>query len=204
MRTVANRPLLDYHLERIERVGCPVFVATTTKARDDVIEQHCDNRGLSIYRGSESDVLKRYRNTAKKYRLDSIVRVTSDCPLLDPALIREGIEIFEQHSPDFLANNHPERTFPHGMDFSIFTEGVLEQAHQKARDPRDREHVSTFIRAQSTYQKRSMEASEDLSHIRLTVDYPGDLEAIRILIKHHQAHQKSYQDIVEIYRREFF
>lgn len=189
----AGRPLLDYHVERLRQSGLPIILATTTEPADDVLADYAETRHLPYHRGSEADVLARYYETARKYDLDAIVRVTSDCPLVDGALIGQAVQRFlEEDNPLVYRSNSIVRTFPRGLDFEIFSLELLAEAHAHATLPYEREHVTPYLKANPATAGRVTYRDEvwpggDFSRFRITLDTAEDYEVLRALIERHGA-----------------
>lgn len=181
---IAGRPMLSYQVERLRRCRRidRIVVATTTAPIDDAIVLFCDTEGLACTRGSEQDVLSRYAEAADAHDADVVVRVTSDCPLLDPSLVDAAIEAFETEHVDYVSNMMPP-TWPYGMAVEVFSRSALQQAHAEARDPAEREHVTPFIYWRpERYRLKPLVRQPDLSVHRWTVDTPEDFELVsRIL-----------------------
>ena len=118
LKTINGKTLLQYHLDRLRETGYPVFVATSELPQDDAIEQLCQVLGVKCYRGSETHVLSRFLKVIRAEKLDVVVRVTSDCPLVDPAIVKAGIEQFlKLDNERVYLSNAIERTFAQGFDF---------------------------------------------------------------------------------------
>lgn len=183
---VGETALLEYELRRVKlarRIDA-IVVATTTAQADDAVAALCERLGIECFRGSEDDVLDRYGRCAEAHPdYPAIVRVTGDCPLIDPRVIDEVIDLFETEKLDY-ASNVLEETFPDGMDVEVFTREALFKAAQKARLLSEREHVTPYIRRQTGFKKGNVVAPNDFSHIRLTVDEPADFEVVSFLIEH--------------------
>jgi spore coat polysaccharide biosynthesis protein SpsF (cytidylyltransferase family) len=179
-------PLLEYEIRRVKQAGRidSIVVATTIQKEDDAVEALCKRLGVDCCRGPGDDVLERFRQCAAGYPdYSAIVRITGDCPLIDPSVIDEVIDLFESEELDY-ASNVLEETFPDGMDVEVFTREALFKAAEKATLVSEREHVTPYIRAQSHFKKGNVVAPHDFSHIRLTVDEPADFEVISFLIEH--------------------
>ena len=182
LKTVLGRTLLDWHVSRVARAQLvdQVVVATTTNPADDVICDHARALGAAIFRGPEDDVLARYAGAAQQFDADVVVRVTSDCPLIDPAVIDETIRVFLAAQPpaDYGCNRLPQ-TYPRGMDTEVIASDTLREADRLARDPQDREHVTLFTWRQPD-RDRIVNAAyhSDQSRHRGTVDTPEDLDLI--------------------------
>jgi spore coat polysaccharide biosynthesis protein SpsF len=185
---VLDKTLLEHHLERLNRskLKTCVVVATTTNEVDDKIVDVCTAAGASVFRGSEDDVLSRYYSAACEYEADIIVRVTSDCPLIDPEISDLTIASFLDALPDidYVSNCRLKQTYPRGMDTEVFGFTALETAHNEATKPLDREHVTPFIwRQPHRFRLGNTENGIDLSGHRWTVDTPEDLDLITRLLK---------------------
>jgi spore coat polysaccharide biosynthesis protein SpsF len=178
-----GRPLLATMLERIARARSldAVWVATTTAPRDDAIVQLAADVGTPVFRGSEEDVLARYAGAAADAGADVVVRLTSDCPLLDPAVIDRVVAELEDHD---LATNAPPcgRTYPDGMDVEAMTRAALDRADREATDQPDREHVTSFLH-RGDFDVHVVNLDRDLGDVRLTVDTAEDLLVVRELLK---------------------
>lgn len=194
---IVNQPLLKYHTDRLLESGLPVFLATTNKNTDDVIETFAKKEDIKIYRGDEKNVLARYYHTALQYELEIIVRVTSDCPLIDGSYIGKAVNQFQRnHTDNIYASNVVNRTFPRGFDFEIFSFKSLQEAFLHATTAFETEHVTPYIREHN--QQQNILFKEDYSHFRITVDTAADFELIRILIQDYQAHTLNHEDIISL------
>jgi glutamate-1-semialdehyde 2,1-aminomutase len=183
---VLGRPMLARQLERVARARRPhkVIVATTVDPSDQPIADFCAREDVTCTRGSLNDVLDRYYQTAKAHALDVVVRVTADCPVLDPAVIDDVIDHFLDHHLDYGANTAPPEgsTYPDGMDVEVFSFAALERAWKEAAKPSEREHVTFhFWKNADRFRIGRRDLPRDLSALRLTVDYPADLEVVRAL-----------------------
>lgn len=186
LKPILGRPMLSYQVERLRRCKAAdrLVIATTDKPADDAVAAFCATEALALVRGSESDVLARYHAALEAFPAQTVVRVTADCPLIDPALVDQVIGAFaaEPGRYDFVSNML-EKTYPYGMAVEVVSAQALREAHREARDPAEREHVMPFIyRRPERYKLRSLTMSPDLSHHRWTVDTPEDFELVsRIL-----------------------
>jgi spore coat polysaccharide biosynthesis protein SpsF len=187
MKQVLGKSLLQYQIERLQRVKLAdeIAIATTTNQTDESIVELCNRLAVAYFRGSEEDVLGRYYQAATAHKADTVVRVTSDCPLIDPKVIDKVIECYlkNQSNYDYVSNSL-ERTYPRGMDTEVFSFSALQQAFLEATAQLDREHVTPFIYRQTTrYRLGQVVYSEDCSHHRWTVDTPEDFELIEKIIE---------------------
>jgi spore coat polysaccharide biosynthesis protein SpsF len=158
-----------------------VVVATTNEELDDPIEAEAKRYGAGVFRGSADDVLDRYLGAATQSRADVVVRVTADCPLLDPGELDDLIGMFLRPpgNCDYVTNTL-DRSFPRGLDVEVFSASALERASKEARGPDEREHVTLFFRRHpDTFRLRGKTAIKDFSHLRWTLDTPEDLIFLR-------------------------
>lgn len=197
---LSGKTLLEYHIERLRWSGFPIYLATTINQSDDEIVALTNKLSIPNHRGSEDDVLSRYYECAQKYNLDVIVRVTSDCPLIDGNLIKEGIEKFLAAGNNAYVSNCLVRTYPRGFDFEVFSFEALEQAFKNADEKPEREHVTPFIRNPDkntnlviVNQLRTVNAGQ----YRITVDEEDDFKLIEILIEKSHLADKHSDEIIE-------
>jgi spore coat polysaccharide biosynthesis protein SpsF len=186
LRQILGRPMLSFQIERLRRAHGfdRLVVATTTNRSDDVIAAFCRAEGLDCFRGSEHDVLARYYEAALESAASVIVRVTSDCPLLDPDVVETVISRFRGFDGCDYASNMLEPTFPYGMAVEVMSFAALSQAHSHARDPVEREHVTPYIyRRPSQFRIASVEMSPNRSEHRWTVDTPEDFELVSLILE---------------------
>lgn len=186
----AGRTLLDHHLDRLLAAGLDVYVATTTNHDDDPIVDLAHDRGLSVHRGSEDDVLSRFTGTIEEFSLETVVRVTSDCPLIDGSLVARGVEEFEAAGDPWLyLSNGLERTWPRGMDFEVFSATALLDAEAAATEPAQREHVTPYLYTNGSGRMtlRNLARPSDASAYRLTLDTAEDLQLLTTLIEEYDA-----------------
>ena len=183
---LAGEPMLTRLIERLRRVrrADGIVVATSTNATDDPIAALCSQLGVPCHRGSEHDVLSRYADAARLHGADVVVRITSDCPLIDPALIDQTIAAFDEGGSDYVSNMLPP-TWPYGMAVEVFSAAALAQAHAEATQAAEREHVTPFLYwHQERYRLRNVASPVDLSHHRWTVDTPEDYALVSRLFDH--------------------
>lgn len=187
LKEVLGKPLLEYHIERLRqvRLANDLIIATTTNDTDQPIIELCERLGVAYYRGSEEDVLSRYHETATKFRADVVVRVTSDCPLIDPGVIDEVISLYINNRDKYdYVSNTLQRTYPQGLDTEVFSRTALERAYKEARDQPEREHVTVHIyRRPEQFRLANFNGAVDYSHHRWTVDTPEDFGLIRLVLQ---------------------
>jgi spore coat polysaccharide biosynthesis protein SpsF len=201
---VNGRSLLEYHLDRLAAAGVPICVATTTNLTDDPIVEECNRLRVPYFRGSENDVLSRFVGAVEQEAYENVIRVTSDCPLVDGSLINAAINEYSKFMPsdDIYYSNCLERTFPRGMDFEIFSRNLLQRAHIDATNPSQREHVTQFlyINLKSELKFIHFKSGQDNSDLRLTVDESADFLLVKTLIENYSAEKLSCGDIINIIR----
>ncbi|MFA6446628.1 MAG: glycosyltransferase family protein [Patescibacteria group bacterium] len=182
-----NMTMLEYEIKRVQLAKKihKIVIATTDMPGDDQIQELCTKIGVDCFRGSEDDVLERYAKCAEKYPgYENIIRLTGDCPLIDPAEIDKTIGYFEANDLDFASNCEANNeTLPDGMDTEIFSRKALEQAARDAKLKSEREHVTLYIRNSPDFRKGYVKANEDFSHFRLTLDEQADHEVIKFVIE---------------------
>ena len=189
----AGRTMLDHHLDRLIAAGLDVCVATSGSPADDPVAALARGRGVPVFRGSEDDVLSRYAGCAREHGLDVVVRVTSDCPLIDGRVVAEGLDRFrqlrQQHGDELYLSNTLERTYPRGLDFEVFPAAALFRADREATAQADREHVTPWLYAGSHRLANLVQQCwpVDRSAYRVTLDTAEDLRLIRLLLEDHGA-----------------
>ena len=189
LKEIDEKSLLEIHLERLNQCNqiSEIIVATTIKEEDNVIYKKATNWGFSASRGSELDVLDRFYQSVKGKNADWIVRVTSDCPLIDPVLVDEVIRFVQERDVDYGSNGLIEH-FPDGQDVEVFKYSALKIAWENAKLLSEREHVTPYIRNNANGKGNNLFTSinypceADYSKIRMTVDEVQDFELIKTLI----------------------
>ncbi|MCT4631828.1 MAG: glycosyltransferase family protein [Firmicutes bacterium] len=179
MMELDDKKVLAHVLERLSQVenADVVIIATTEKESDDVIFEFCKKRAVPCFRGSEDDVLSRYYGAAKEHKLDVVVRITSDCPLIDPKIIDEMLGRYEEGILTTGNSDLSTRTFPRGMDTEIFKFEYLKDAFNNASEKYQREHVTPYI--YENYENIIFSNEVDYSKYRLTLDTKEDFQLIR-------------------------
>lgn len=182
-------PLLKIHLDRLKKSNKvdKIIVATTNCTEDNIIEKLVQEWGFDVFRGSENDVLDRFYQAVKNIKPLWVVRVTSDCPLIDPVLVDKIISLTQSVNKDY-GSNVIDVTFPDGQDVEVFKFSALETAWKSAKKDSEREHVTPYIKNNSNlkgeniFSTISYKNSIDYSKIRITVDEPNDFELINKVI----------------------
>jgi spore coat polysaccharide biosynthesis protein SpsF len=188
MKTLCDRTVLAHVIDRVKHCNRidQIVVATTTLSQDDAIVKEAELCGVNWFRGSESNVLERYYLTAKEYQADTIMRITSDCPLLDIEIIEQLLSYFQEENNmglgiDYISNTL-RRSFPIGLDAEVFTFNALEIAYNYAIKDYEKEHVTPYIyQHPDLFSLHNLSHDDDLSHYRWTLDTPEDYELIKII-----------------------
>ncbi|MFX0195114.1 MAG: cytidylyltransferase domain-containing protein [Candidatus Hodarchaeota archaeon] len=181
MAAIAGRPMLWHIVQRLRHANTldRIVVATSDQKSDDPIVELSKHMGVSYYRGCEFDVLDRYYEAAKSYGAEVVVRITADCPLIDPQVVDKVVSTYLDGGYDYVANTL-RITYPAGLDTEVFSFAALEKAWKGARKDFDREHVTTYIRLSGKFRIKGVENEEaSRFYYRWTVDEPRDLEFIR-------------------------
>lgn len=212
MKEIAGQPMLWHVVTRANLALLPdeTIVATTVEDQDDRIAEYCEDNNFRYIRGSEDDVLDRYYRAASETDADTVVRITSDCPLISPTIIDRTLRIFRKGDIEY-ANTKIE--YPNGLDVEAMSFGTLERAWEEATLPKDREHVTTYIRRSSDFEKATIEnlldtsqynATDEDTVLRWSVDYPSDLEFVRAIYNHLQKNGSwvfDQQAVFELFER---
>jgi len=206
MKKISTKPMLWYILQRLKRSKLinEIIIATTRKKADYIITKLAQGLGLNTYAGSEEDVLDRYYRAAKKYRAEIVVRVTSDCPLIDPEVVDRVLSLYLQAQADY-ATNTLKCTFPTGLDAEVFPFKALEQTWKEARQPHEREHVTPYIREHpNNFSLINLENDKDLSYMRWTVDEEKDLKFVREIYRRLYRNGRIFlmEDVLALLKRE--
>lgn len=181
MLPLCGEPALYRMLERVKqcRNMDEIVVATSTLPCDDQIEEACNKWGVAVSRGSDDDVLERYYAAAKAHPADIYIRMTSDCPLIDPGYFDKEIEFFMENNYRYINNGvgAAQWTFPVGCGCEVFTAELLDEAHENSTEQYEHEHVTPYMyKKQTSIGKYPYK--RNVSHFRLTLDTPKDYEVI--------------------------
>lgn len=178
---IAGKTMLARVVERARRAKRldAVVVAATVDSRDDAIAGECRRIGVPLFRGSQEDVLDRYYRCAVDQAADPVVRITSDCPLLDPEVVDRVVASFLLERPDY-TSNVVERTYPQGLDVEVVRMEALARAWREAKQPYERAHVTPYVyQHPDRFRIAGVEAERDYSRHRWTVDTADDLAFVR-------------------------
>jgi len=206
LKEIGGKTLLEILVERVKRASSidKIVIATTVAAEDKKIADLAGKLGLDSYRGSEKDVLDRYYQAAKKFKADVVVRITGDCPLMDPTIIDRVVGYYKENSDKFdYASNIRPPTFPDGMDVEVFPFTVLEKAWRDAELPSEREHVTAYIANHpEIFRIGNVFYECNAVSIRLTVDNNEDFEVVRTIIENFPDKKDfGLEDIIDLKKR---
>ena len=183
-KPLAGKPVLWHVVNRLtySKLIGKIIIATTTLPEDDQVEHFCKSNNILYYRGSSDNVLSRYYEAAKKFNADIVIRITSDCPVIDPIVLDKMIEEFLAISAvekiDYMSNSL-QRTFPRGLDAEIFTFKALEKTFTEAKNNYELEHVTPYIyQHPELFEIKNFINDKDLSYHRWCVDTPEDLKLV--------------------------
>jgi spore coat polysaccharide biosynthesis protein SpsF len=205
LKDIRGQSMLGRVVNRVRR-ACSVdevLVATTDCPADDVVVQECRLSSVPVFRGNEDDVLDRYLRAAQWTNADIVVRITSDCPLVDPQITDKTIRAFLAERPDY-ASNVMVRTYPRGLDTEVMTVQTLEQAWRKADQPYQHAHVTPYIYEHpEDFKLLSVTGDADYSQHRWTVDTAQDLEFIRAVYARLDGQPEfPWRDVLALLERE--
>ena len=208
MKKICGIPMLGWVAERAKMAKLldKVVIATTISEEDNPIANYCLKQDYAIFRGSVFDVLDRYYQAALNYRADVIVRITADCPLIDPSLIDEVVHKFLKAEVDFAANRLPppfKRTYPIGLDVEVASFIALKRTWLEAQEPHEREHVMPYLYEKSgRFKVITVDYDLDYGHYRWTVDTAKDLEFIRQVTAHLNCRKDfSWLDVLKVIKK---
>lgn len=185
-------------VDNIDAVVC----AVPEGPQDDLVAQEADRCGVAVFRGSESDVLGRYYSAAVAHHADVVVRVTSDCPVIDPQVTADVVNLRAATGVDYATNNLV-RTWPHGLDVECFAFSALERAWNEAREPQEREHVNPYMRSAKVFTQANLPGpGSGLQHERWTLDFPEDYAFFQALFDELPSGIRwDWRDVLDVVRR---
>ncbi|MDU5079763.1 glycosyltransferase family protein [uncultured Tissierella sp.] len=208
MKKILDKTVLEHVVTRVKQAKKidEIVIATTIKEEDNQIVDEVKRLGVKFFRGSEEDVLSRYYYAAKENEADVVVRITSDCPLIDPKIVDEIIYYYKNNKYDLVTNagsDLSQRTYPRGLDTEVFSFKELEYAYIKAKEAYQREHVTPFIYENSDnifYYKNDIDCSKH----RWTLDTEEDFELIAKIYKelYGGKHDFHLKEILELFERQ--
>ena len=199
LKKIGNLSIIEIIVKRLRRSKHPIqiVVATSNNKKDLKLISFLNKKNIEVSQGSELDVLARYYETAKKFSASHIARVTGDCPFIDESLLDKMISKIQKGKYDYVSNINPP-TYPDGLDLEVFTFKNLKNAHKKAIENYDREHVTPFI-IRNSKKKYNFSLKKDLSNIRLTLDESIDLEVLQdVYTKFDKSFNFSIKDLIDL------
>lgn len=202
MHTIVGVPMIELLLSRLAKSNeiDQIVLATSVEESNTPLVQHIQKLGYTCVRGSELDVLDRFLLAARQVKADVLVRITGDCPLIDPKLVDQAVKLFKAQGLDYLSNASPA-TYPDGLDTEVFTTQALERAGHESLDLFDREHVTPYLRKPGLFKTGSLRNNEDLSALRWTVDEPADFAVISSVFEHFAPNiHFSWSDVLNLQR----
>jgi glutamate-1-semialdehyde aminotransferase/spore coat polysaccharide biosynthesis protein SpsF (cytidylyltransferase family) len=185
MKLIDDKPMIEVLLLRLSKAKQidKIIVATSSNSKNTPLVKHITKLSYGIYQGSENDVLDRYYQAALQYNPDIVVRITGDCPLIDPEVVDKVVNKFKESGVDYASNVSPP-SYPDGLDVEVFTFSALEMAAKNAKSSHDREHVTPYIRNSKEFTKINILNKVDHSSGRWTVDEPEDYKVIKSIFNH--------------------
>jgi glutamate-1-semialdehyde 2,1-aminomutase len=203
MQPIQGRPMIELLISRLQksRQVHKIVLATSDDPKNQALVEWVAKLGIQCVAGSEDDVLARYLAAARASEADVIVRITGDCPLVDPVIVDDLVSAFTNDSIDYISNTNPP-TFPDGLDVEVFSVKALEVAGREATDKYDREHVTPYLRKQGLFRTRNVRHTEDLSNLRWTVDEIEDFKVVvNVFNKFHPAIDFGWRDVLKYQRQ---
>jgi len=202
---IMEKTVLEYVIERVKKAKHieNTIVATTIKKEDSVVADLAGSLGVGVYRGADEDVLDRFYQAAKLFGIKHIVRITADCPLIDPQIIDKVVEVYFRSNVDYCSNTLKE-TFPDGEDVEVFSFNALHGAWKNAKLLSEREHVTPYIKKNpDKYKPANLENDTDLSYKRWTVDTKEDFRFIKAVLEALYPKKPDFgmEDILEFLER---
>lgn len=204
MRKIGNKPMIEILLTRLSKAKNldQIVLATSTEQQDNFLAAFVKGLGYEVFQGSEKDVLDRYYQAAQSVKADVVVRITGDCPLVDPELVDEVIELFFQEKVDYASNVQPP-TYPDGLDVEVFSSASLKTAWLQALQPYEREHVTPFIRNSLEFKATNLISQVNHSSERWTVDEYEDFEIVQKIFAYFSPRLHfSWLEILNLYDNE--
>jgi len=181
MMPLAGREVIWHVYNRVQHCKkiTKTVIATSDKTQDDVLAEYCSSNNWPVFRGSETDVLARFAELSTLHASTNVVRITSDCPLVDPTILTNLITLFDTSDCAYASTNYPSRTYPVGVDCEIMTRDALLQINKKATTRYDREHVTPYLyNSKNGYKVCGLKNHTDQSYVRITLDTPEDYSHI--------------------------
>jgi len=204
MKKIGGKPMIEILLQRLSKSKLvdEIVIATSTKRNNIPLIEFITGLGFMVVAGSEDDVLDRYLKATDESAADVVVRITGDCPLVDPRLVDQAIDGFLNSNCEYFSNNDPA-TYPHGLDIEVFKADALRQAHSQTSEQTDREHVTPFLRNSGLFIKGSISNDQDLSLLRWTVDEADDFTVVSNVFEHFFPNiHFSWKEVFQLYKEQ--
>lgn len=199
---ISGKSIVEHAVNRLSKINDldGIVLVTSTNPENDDLEQEAKGLGIEFFRGSEENLLDRHYQASKKYNPDVIIRVTADCPLIDPKLINTGLDIFQKEDYD-IVSNVKIRSYPDGVDFEIFRKSALEKSWQNMFGhlesvPQDFYSPTKYIHQTSGFKRYDMVSDTNFAHVRLTLDYMEDFDVIKAIFDHFGDRDSDTYDMV--------
>lgn len=203
LKEIKGKPIVYYVLNqaRKSKLIDEIVLATTNNDSDKILIQTVEKLGFKTFSGSENDVLDRYYQAAKAFHGDIVVRITGDCPLIDPSVIDHVIKLFLDQKCDYSSNINPP-TFPDGLDVEVFSFEALEKSWNEAKLNSEREHVTPYIKNNpNKFRLVNFKNEKDLSSMRWVIDEKDDFEFINQIIEKLRDHEIKIDNILKVLQR---
>ncbi len=203
MKKINSYPIIELIIERLKfsKKIDEIILATTKNEEDDFLSEHASSLGVKVFRGSEKNVLDRFYKAAKKNNLDCIVRITADCPLVDPWLVDQIIKEFLKSDYDYISNAI-EPTYPDGLDCEVFNMKALEKSWKEATSQHQKEHVTPYIYETDNFRIKNFSSKKDFSNLRWTVDENIDLLVIKNIYTYFSPRiDFNWEEVIDLYNK---
>jgi len=200
LKKVNGKSLIEILLHRLSKSGKinKILLATGKNSANDILAESVEKLGYEVFRGNEEDVLDRYYQAAKPHHPKTVVRITGDCPIIDPVVVDKVIKLYEENEVDYACNTNPP-TYPDGLDTEVFSFHALEIAQKHATTVHEREHVTPLIRNSEQFRRFNLTGEADHSGDRWTVDDPEDFQIIEQILKYFSPNMDfSWEEVLEL------
>jgi len=200
LQEAIGQPMIEHLLDRLARAKTidQIVLAIPASPENDALAERAEGSGYAVFRGSEHDVLDRYYQAACHADADVVIRVTGDCPLIDPGVVDRVIQCFFAGGYDYVGVADPP-TFPDGLDTEVFSMSALARAWKHAEEPYDREHVTPYLRRSADIRRTNVTNDVDLSNLRWTLDEPADLEVLRAVFEHFGNNDFTFAEMIQLH-----
>jgi glutamate-1-semialdehyde 2,1-aminomutase len=204
MLPIGSIPMVEILLLRLSQAKeiTKIILATSTDLRNKNLVNHVKKIGYDVFQGSENDVLDRYYQASLKYNPDIVVRITADCPLIDPDIVDAVVKEYKSSDVDYASNTNPP-TYPDGLDVEVFSFSLLKKAWKDAKNSNEREHVTPFMRESSKFKVKNIINNKDYSDERWTVDEQEDYEVVKLIFENFSPKINfTWKDVLKLKKKE--